>query len=118
MSRNADSERTISIKVSPFSGPRSASRNHGDVSFRALPTDSDWRDGAERAIRRRFGRSASVWSWRLDSTGTDRDGNVTHANYVASIVGKRSAGGAHPVLGEAAYTHRPEIADCHRRHRT
>src|SRR4051812_21131058 len=67
----------------------------GEYQYRTrVPKDGEWRDGAARAIRARYGKHAKAWSW-IDA------GQGAH---VAAVVGKPDPIGGHvEILGNAIY---------------
>jgi hypothetical protein len=78
--------------------------NGVDYTARIMAHDEDWQAAALRAVQRRFGRSAAVWRWTIDSRQVDRAGNTVRVGYKGTVVGKenpRRYGGGHPILAEA-----------------
>ena len=76
--------------------------NGDEYAARVLPKEGDdWQPAALRAVRRRFGKSASVWNWQHDCRQEDRNGRVTRNCYKATVVGREYRRGAgYPILAE------------------
>ncbi len=71
-----------------------------DYSAR-IQSGENWRDAAERALKRAAGRSASVRGWILENWETDRNGVTTRRHFKATVCGRSTRTGDAPILGEA-----------------
>jgi hypothetical protein len=69
-----------------------------------------WKEAADRAAKRRFGRGASIDSWQVDSYETTSKGTAFRAYYRGTVIGRfdrRTCG--YPILATAYVTWTPEL---------